>query len=282
MFSSAPFFIRGHKPHSTARRHMLAMIVLMLAFTSTASGQQPQSPNPAPPSPEYVTEKGFRSRVFEIKHRDPNSLVSVLRPLGSGFKGAMITASNTFKTLTVRDFPENIGAYEEALKRLDSPLSLQPDIELRIHVLMASNTEGAVNQPPAELKDVIKQLQSTLNYKSYSLVTTLLQRVREGGNYNSVQGRGVAQVTVLEGGTSRIADAGYDYNIGSISLTSSNIEAAKVQLNGFAFNISVGNLGQARVQTDVGVRDGERVVVGTSSLKDKGLILVLSARVIKQ
>jgi len=29
------------------------------------------------------------------------------------------------------------------------------------------------------------------------------------------------------------------------------------------------------------VRDGERVVVGTASLKDKALILVLTARVIK-
>lgn len=260
---------------------MLVAVIITLTLVSNAFAHQAQSPNQPTPAPEYVTEKGFRSKVFEVKHRDPNVLLSVLRPLGSGFKGAIVTASRDFRTLTVRDFPENIAAIEEALKRLDTPLTSQPDIELRIHVLMASNTEGAVNQPPPELKDVIKQLQSTLNYKSYSLVTSLLQRVREGSNYPSVSGRGVAEVKVLEGGNTRIVNAGYNYNIGSISLTFSDSEAAKVQLSRFTFEIQGDNLGQASVQTDVGVRDGERVVVGTSSLKDKGLILVLSARVIK-
>ena len=49
-----------------------------------------QTPAATQRSPDYVEEKGFKGRVFEIKHRDPDSLAQVLRPLGSGFKGATI------------------------------------------------------------------------------------------------------------------------------------------------------------------------------------------------
>ncbi len=37
----------------------------------------------------------------------------------------------------------------------------------------------------------------------------------------------------------------------------------------------------AVVRSDVSVRDGEKVVVGTAGLKDKALILVLTAKLIK-
>jgi hypothetical protein len=35
------------------------------------------------------------------------------------------------------------------------------------------------------------------------------------------------------------------------------------------------------MQTDVNLRDGEHVVVGTAGIVDRGLILVLAARVVK-
>ena len=37
----------------------------------------------------------------------------------------------------------------------------------------------------------------------------------------------------------------------------------------------------AEIHTDLSLRNGEKVVVGTATLGNKGLILVLSARVIK-
>jgi hypothetical protein len=35
------------------------------------------------------------------------------------------------------------------------------------------------------------------------------------------------------------------------------------------------------VKTEVTLRDGEKVVVGTSTVQDRGLVVVVSARVIK-
>src|SRR5262245_66114399 len=120
----------------------------------------------------YVTEKNFKSKVFEIKTRDPNSLASVLRQLGSGFKGASLSSSSDFRTITVRDFPENIATMEEAIKRLDVPAAPRPNIELHMHALIASNSGGSGAPAPAELKDVLEQLRGTLNYKNYELATS--------------------------------------------------------------------------------------------------------------
>lgn len=279
---------------------MLATFALTLAFVSTASGQQAQTPSQTAQESRYVTEKGFRSRVFELKHRDPNSLFGVLEPLGSGFKGATMSVSRDFRTITVRDFPENIVTIEEALKRLDTPEAPRSDIELRVHVLTASNTEGSTNQYPPELSGVIKQLQSTLNYKNYSLLTSLIQRVKDGAERISSSGtidtKLPAAAASLDPGTI------YTLGIESVSLTAAPSGARMVQIRSLGFNIkfpivtghSTANTSSTNstsfpviqyqdggIRTAVSVNDGEQVVVGTSSLKDRGLILVLSARIIK-
>src|SRR5437660_7853313 len=130
--------------------------------TSTAQ------PTPSAKSPEYVEEKGFKGKIFEIKYRDLSGLLQVIRPLGSGFKGATMSIDREFKTLTVRDFPENIASIEEAIKRLDTPQAPRPDIEFSVHVLIASNASGNREDYPAELADVVTQLKSALKYKSYT------------------------------------------------------------------------------------------------------------------
>src|SRR2546423_1455607 len=138
-------------------------LVLSLSLVSAALGQQATTtPAPAAKSPDYVEEKGFKVKVLEVKHRDPATLLQAVAQLGSGFKGAKLSSSYDFKIITIRDFPENIAAIEEAVRRLDTPEASRPDIELRIHVLIASNT--AADDYPAELNDVVKQLQSALKY----------------------------------------------------------------------------------------------------------------------
>src|SRR2546430_793603 len=96
-------------------RSTLAVAALFAMTEATAPAQTPAPP----PTPSYVTEKGFKSKVFEVKHRDPAALVDSVGPLASGFKGALVTANREMQTITVRDFPENVAAIEEALKRLD-------------------------------------------------------------------------------------------------------------------------------------------------------------------
>src|SRR3954468_18832440 len=99
---------------------LTATLVLTLMLASTATAQETQTAPPAK-EPDYVQEKGFKTKIIEVKYRDPQSLFRVIVNLGSGVKGAGINPNSEFKTLTVRDYPENIAAIEEAVRRLDTP-----------------------------------------------------------------------------------------------------------------------------------------------------------------
>jgi hypothetical protein len=128
---------------------------------------------------------------------------------------------------------------------------------------------------------VVKQLQSTLTYKSYYALTTVIHRVKVGAR--NVQGAGSTELRPPL--TDAVGRGEYEYSLQSpvsgLSLTTNPNGGYTVQIPHLSFRVAINNLGTARIDTSLSVRDGEKVVVGTSSLKEKALILVLSARVVK-
>jgi hypothetical protein len=54
-----------------------------------------------------------------------------------------------------------------------------------------------------------------------------------------------------------------------------------VQIRKLHYAIEGKSLGEAEINTGLSLREGEKVVVGTASLKDRAMILVLSARIVK-
>jgi hypothetical protein len=268
-----------------------AALALALAFTTDGLGQQ-QPPGQSK-SPDYVETRDFKGKIFEIKYRRPQEIINALAPLGSGFKGATVTYNDETQTISVRDFPENIGAIEEAIKRLDTPQSarVESSVELTIQVLLA-RTDAPPNYiptpPPPSLNDVIKQMQNTFAFKDYQLVATIVQRAKTHSRFQggqAVYGRGDAiwlENYKRDDGSlnSQQNKANYEYRITGIEVSSNSSGgssgAAKIQLDTFYFTF-----GNAVVQTDLEVRDGEKLVVGTASLGNKAMILVLTAKVIK-
>src|SRR5687767_9519337 len=97
---------------------LIAIIACAILPALTALAQQNQSQNKQD-EPIWVENSGFKGKIFEIKNRDPRELVQILQPLGSGFKGALMKFNDQSKTITVRDFPENIATIAEAIIRLD-------------------------------------------------------------------------------------------------------------------------------------------------------------------
>ena len=253
-----------------------ALAVLLSGFV------RPLLAQPSPRAPEaskeesYVTEKGFSSRVFEVKHREPGDLAAVLRPLGSGYRGAAVSANRDFKTISVRDFPENIAAIEAALKRLDVAEAARKDVELRLWVLVASNGQPAAGRFPDDLKEAVGALKSTLTYSSYSLAGSFVQRVRDGAR--GIRGEGVTDLAQASPGKAPGKNMQLEYGIFSLSIEAGE-PAGAIRLDGFSLSL-VGD-GRAQLKTDVTLRDGEKVVVGTSTVQDRGLVVVVSARVIR-
>ena len=261
----------------------LKMLVLLVAVLSTAALCQAQTEKAPAPTDSYVTNTGFKNRVFEVHNRMPEDLVPVIKLLTSGFKGAQLAASNEFRTITVRDFPENIAAIDEAIKRLDTPEAKRPDIELRMHVLLASNQGGTLGQYPADLKDVIKELQTTLNYKNYSLLTSIVQRTRESRReqFPYLSGRGSAEIGwTMPGGSIERRISNYQFEATSIVLNSTPSGPSEIYLGNFNFSLQVPG-SESKIHSDLKIREGEKVVVGTAGFSDKALILVMTAKVLK-
>jgi hypothetical protein len=217
--------------------------------------------------------KGMKARVFEVRHQDADQLTRPLEPLLSGAKGAKLSASSSLRTISVRDFPENLAAIEQALRRLDVPTPPRPDIEVRLRILIAAHEGGG--DVPEDLQAVVKQLQATLSYKAFYQVTSISQRVRANAGSG---GRGEARLAppVVDEGTT----VSYRYGIEQVQIP---VVAAgspqQVQLRRLRFELEGKHLGEAEVSTGVSLREGEKVVVGTGSLKNRAMIVVVSVKV---
>ena len=249
---------------------------IALALVSASYAQASSTPAPSP-SDNYVTERNFKNKVFEIKYRDPNSVANVVSRLTSGFKGAAISSNTEFKTITVRDFPENLTTIEEAIKRLDTPAAPRPNIELHMHVLVASNSNGAGLDVPAELKDVLAELRGTLSYKNYDLAASVVQRLTE--TPRGLQGSGTAEVSSGSPGGANLAMP-YEYYLGAVTLVQNATGAPSVQIGEFSFSaVSAGD--RPKISTALNLRDGEKVVVGTATIRNRALVVVLTAKLIK-
>lgn len=256
------------------------ILFLLIAFAgvSTANAQD-SKPTPSPSE----ARSALRSKLIEVKHRDPKTLLDVLRLLGS--PAGVISANQEFRTITVRDFPENIVIIEDAIRRLDTPEPVHPDLELRVHVLIGSNTSSGQEELPADLRDVVKQLQETLRYKSYGVMASAVHRTKEGSQ--GVSNKGVAE-SKLFSINSQGNPIFYDYSMAPISLETSASTPGIIQIGTFRFGMRVPvNVGAQTsyeptgFSTPVTVRAGEKVVVGTTTLGDKGLVIVLMANVSK-
>ncbi|MCA1635460.1 MAG: zf-HC2 domain-containing protein [Acidobacteria bacterium] len=275
---------------STIKNRILFAIAITLILAPAAGAQQPAQPAPAQ-GDNYVSEKGFRSRVFEIRHRDPINLVRVLSPLGSGFKGAVMSPNEPFQTITVRDFPENIAAIEEAIKRLDVPEPARPGIDFHVHILVATNkpTYTPPDEYPEELSAVIKQLKSTINYKYYHLMTSQVLRAKDQG-MRQVSVKGVSELKLRADTEASKNPIFYDFRFENIVLDAPASGAAKIQIGQFSFSMKVplivstgGGLQYQDIgfSTPVNLREGEKVVVGTTSMEDKGIVVVLTGSITK-
>lgn len=235
-----------------------------------------------PPAPEYVDFTGFKGKIIELKHRNPYDISRIVSSLGSGFKGSKLTANIEPPSITIRDFPENIATIEEAIKRLDTPLPAKPaepvlpDVEIYAYVLIASLGAESGSDYPKAIEDVVKQLQTNLNYRNYRLLTAVVQRTKQGGQVASNGVASLADKSVIS-----------NYNFEIRRVMPNKEESGRLNLDGISLRLQGQPtpdgqpLGNASINTELRLRDGEKVVVGTASLRDKALILVLTTKVLK-
>lgn len=254
------------------------MNLLPALFACALLGAQTPAPKAAEPE---IPAKGMQGRLFTVKHRRPSALAGLLRPLSSGAPGCRVEHVDTdgLRAISVRDFPENLAVIEEALKRLDQPQAVKRDIEVRIHVLFASRTEAETGPVPAELKDVVAQLKATLAYKAFAPVATFVHRA--SSDAWDLKGQGQGEMA-FRPGKGEPAALDLEWEIRNLRAETAPDGVSTFILEGFRLVANERATDRkpegASFRTNLALKDGERVVVGTSAMKDRALIVVVAAR----
>jgi hypothetical protein len=256
------------------KRLITVIALLLAAVASFAQETKPQEP-------DYNTTREFRSKVFEIRNREPEDVASAIKLLGSGFKGSGLNINRELHTITVRDFPENVATMEEAIKRLDVPSAVTTDALIRVWIVIGSKTAISNAQAiPEDLEPVLKELRSTLRYSNYALMAGTVSRVARG---IAAENSGIAEATALGLTPHEGQPVIYSYRMRQPVMTNVGDRAA-VSSSGFRFSMRYPiDTGKSIQYQDVGfeapvtVRDKEKVVLGTTTMGDKALIVVIAA-----
>jgi hypothetical protein len=135
---------------------------------------------------------------------------------------------------------------------------------------------------PDDLASVVKQLQSTLRYSHYGLLAANIQHTRSG---DGVEGSGVAQSKLIGIPTSAERPVFYNYKLRNITTDQgTDRQSVSVQSVNFGLRVPI-RVSKDMVYQSVGfetpltIREGEKVVIGTTTMGDRAVIVVLMATV---
>ena len=151
------------------------------------------------------------------------------------------------------------------------------NLELTVYLLSGVAQGEAADDVPQDLVATVKQLRSIFNYKSYKLTESFMLRGRLGA--------GAKAAGVLPGG----AGLNYEFRYGFVSASSETpplfrINALRILLTR-PHRVGGENVVDtvASIETDLDIREGQKTVVGKSSVSSSGdaLILVIVPKIVE-
>jgi hypothetical protein len=167
------------------------------------------------------------------------------------------------------------------------------NLDTQLYLLVATNQEVADTKLPAALEPVVKQLRPSLPFKNYRLAATLINRVKNNGRLNLKWIGGPLGVSAEPS----INPSFNEFKVTGVRLFTDVAGQSVVRMEGFSFGaripIQTGPIASASpatapvfnyestgLSTDISMREGEPVVVGTLHVGPSGdaIILVMSAK----
>lgn len=227
-------------------------------------------------------------RLFEIKHADVNAVANMLNVFSIPMR-----VDDRLRFIAVSANEDTLRAIEEMIKKLDVPPATPKNIELTAYILVGS-PGGASGSLPAELHSVASQLAGVSAYKSLRLLDTVTLRAR--AQPEGARGLGARTVGVVNMPGFVAVDKPYQptamLETGPISLAQLD-KGNMVRIGSLKFRLMVPNntydkegrpnYNTTEIETSVDVKEGQKVVIGKSSMAggpDHALILVLTAKVL--
>ena len=170
----------------------------------------------------------------------------------------------------------------------------ETNLDTQLYLLLATNSTVDDGKLPAVLESVIKQLRSSLPFKNYRLAATLINRVKNEGRLNL---QWVGGPLLAASAANNSTPSFNEFRINTVKLATDAAGREVVRMEGFKFGAKIPiqtgtalasnspaapiiNYEPTGLNTDISMREGEPVVVGTLNVGPSGdaIILVISAR----
>lgn len=169
----------------------------------------------------------------------------------------------------------------------------ETNLETQLYLVVGTNQGTETLRLPTTLDGVIKQLRSSLPFKNYRLAATLINRVKNEGRLNLRWVGGPLAFGAVSPSTPSFSE----FKVNSVKLVGDDSNKEMVRMDGFAFGARIPihtsstvasnapaapvfNYENTGLNTDISMREGEPVVVGTLNIGPSGdaIILVVSAK----
>ena len=190
-----------------------------------------------------------------------------------------------------------LACSEQALAQADQPAQASSRVksedatglEVQLHLIVARKAaDGEDEKLPPAFDSVLKQLKSTFTFKSYRLMTTSLNRVRNGGKLSL---RWVGSPLVASAAATTSTPGFNEFNVQSVKLVQDEGGRDVVQMANFNFGTripiqtsSIASTGSSApvvhyeptgITTDISMREGEPTIVGTLNIGPTGDALII-------
>jgi hypothetical protein len=171
----------------------------------------------------------------------------------------------------------------------------ETNLDTQLYLIVGTNQDVADSRLPASLDPVVKQMRAALPYRNYRLAATLLNRVKNEGRLD-LSWIGGPLASPLGPSTAANTPSFSQFKVRQVKIARSSDGQSMVQMVGFNFGAriqiqasSVAANGQVipsfnyentGISTDISMREGEPVIVGTLNAGPSGdaIILVVSAK----
>ena len=212
------------------------------------------------------------AKVIMLRYLKVDSAMLIGIAFGDG--KVIVNRDPKAQMIVVSGPPELLTAIETAIQKADVPDKPALNVELTFYTIIAGEVTGS-SALPEELAGVAKQVKGLFGYPSLRLMDSLQVRARDGMR---------GEATGLMGRMSTSMPNYYQLSFGEMKVDGAEkAQSIKLSRLKFGTRIAIGShYFDSGFTTDVDFREGQKIVIGKSSLDSSGtpFFVVVTGRVV--
>ena len=212
------------------------------------------------------------AKVIMLKYLKVDSALTIGQAFGDG---KVILQRDPRAQMIVLSGPSDLlTAIENAIQKADVPEKTALNLEITFYVLVAGDKEGTVALPE-DLASVAKQVKGLFGYPSLRLLDSLQVRARDG-----MRGEASGMMGMKPGNWPNQYQLRFDEVMVQGADKARSIKLSRLK---FGTKIAVGSqFFDTGFNTDVDFREGQKIVIGKSSLDSSGtpFFVVVTGKVV--